>query len=748
MSDKGRLRREWEAEREQRLRRSSDPPPPGFRPDLPDEPPPDLGSEWWGPPQRPTRAPAAASPRPPAQSADPAATVPSSPLASTPPAEPTVPAIAEPGLTVGAQEVEQAIECPPVARFFQAGGQVAHLLGARYRPRSGQIVMAELVREALNRRCHAVIEAGTGIGKSFAYLVPVIWSGAKAVVSTSNKALMSQLWRQDLPDLQKIAPRSFSVALLKGRSNYLCNLRVSELLRQRQLPGIADDVERVEQGLAAVPSGDCEEMGLPLALRQRLTVTHRECGGRECPLFDDCFYETAKQRAAGADIIVTNHALLCFSTLRTQDSILPRRPVLIVDEAHELPGYAIDALSATLELETLAALANHPVTQDAVEPALRQAAMEHNGQFFAALLERRPQRWAERWVLEGEIQEGVRLGRAMEELQRKLMAYRPPSSEQAAAMDALLRFAGEAVAAVRALSQPETETFARYCEMSPGANRREQDRLTVIYRPLEVAETLNRQLFGQWPRVISTSATLSIGDDLGWFRRQVGAPEGAAVLARRIASPFNYRQHVLIYAPRGVEPAYEEGEEVYLRWLTGEVRRLVLASRGRAFVLCTSRKRMEQLYDALDAVLPYPCYRQGGGLTRPELLEQFKADGNAVLFGTRSFWEGVDVPGEALSLVILDKIPFLPHADPVHQREEQLVRNRGGNPFEELQMAHAILTLRQGAGRLVRSESDRGVIALLDARVHNKWYGRRILAALPGGRLVTRLEEVEAFFQR
>jgi ATP-dependent DNA helicase DinG len=203
---------------------------------------------------------------------------------------------------------------------------------------------------------------------------------------------------------------------------------------------------------------------------------------------------------------------------------------------------------------------------------------------------------------------------------------------------------------------------------------------------------------------------------------------------------------VLIYAPRGVEPDYGQGEEVYLRWLTGEVRGLVRASRGRAFVLCTSRRRMEQLYDALEQELPYPCYFQGGGLTRQELLEQFKADGNAVLFGTRSFWEGVDVPGEALSLVILDKIPFVPHTDPVHQREEQLVRSRGGNPFEELQLARAILTLRQGAGRLVRSETDRGVIALLDSRIHTKQYGRRILAALPAGRQVARIEEVEAFF--
>ncbi len=728
---KGRMRREWEAEREQLPRRSSGPPPPGFRPDLPDEPPPDWLEADWAMPAWPPKAmqePPAAAPHGRAQ-----------PAAASPPP------IDEPGHTAEGQDLDKPIDCPPVAEIFQAGGQVAQLLGERYRPRQGQIAMAELVRNALNQRRHAVVEAGTGIGKSFAYLVPVIWSGAKAVVSTSNKALMSQLWRQDLPDLQRIAPRPFSVALLKGRSNYLCNLRTVELLRQRGLPGLAGDVERVEQGLAAVPSGDTEEMGLPFPLRQRLTVSHRECGGRKCPLFGECFYEQAKLEAAGADIIVTNHALLCYSTLRSDNKIVPVRPVLIVDEAHELPRYAIGALSEGLEYETLAALANHPVTQEAVPASLRQAAMEHNGQFFASLLERRPQRWSERWDLQGEIQEGIRLGHALDEMLRKLSLHKPGGGEEGAA-DALLRHAAEMVFTVRALSQPEPETFIRYCEMDASGGRREQDRLSAIYRPLDVAEPLSNGLFGVWPRIISTSATLSVADDLGWFRRQVGAPAGGPLLARKIASPFNYRQQVLIYTPRGVEPDYGQGEEVYLRWLTGQVRGLVQASRGRAFVLCTSRRRMEQLYDALEVELPYPCYSQGGGLLRQELMEQFKADGNAVLFGTRSFWEGVDVPGEALSLVILDKIPFAPHTDPVQQREEQLVRSRGGNPFEELQLARAILTLRQGAGRLVRNETDRGVIALLDSRVYTKRYGQRILAALPPGRQVARIEEVEAFF--
>ncbi len=206
---------------------------------------------------------------------------------------------------------------------------------------------------------------------------------------------------------------------------------------------------------------------------------------------------------------------------------------------------------------------------------------------------------------------------------------------------------------------------------------------------------------------------------------------------------------MLIYTPPGLIPAYEgPGEERYLQRLAAEVRRLVLSSRGRAFVLCTSKRRAQQLYETVAPHVPFLCLSQDGKTSRRELLERFQADGQAVLFATRSFWEGVDVPGDALSMVILDKIPFLPQDDPVLKRQEKLIFDRKGNPFDELQLSHAILTLRQGAGRLVRTENDRGVIALLDSRILEKSYGRRILAALPDGKLARRFEEVQAFFSQ
>jgi len=362
-----------------------------------------------------------------------------------------------------------------------------------------------------------------------------------------------------------------------------------------------------------------------------------------------------------------------------------------------------------------------------------------------------------RWAIREEIQEGLRLFDVLSAIGRKLNGY-VPDKEAEGQFESLLRQAAEAVSTVRALSVPEPEAAIRICELAPstGASRSESGSerssaigsLRLTYRPLEVQARLQADVFDVWPRVVCTSATLGVGTDLAWFQRSIGAWTTRQKTALvRIASPFDFRNHVLIYTPPGLIPAYQgPGEERYLQRLADEVRRLVLCSRGRAFVLCTSRRRADQLYEAVAPQLPFLCLSQDGKTSRRELLERFQADGSAVLFATRSFWEGVDVPGEALSMVILDKIPFLPQDDPVLKRQEKLIFDRKGNPFEELQLSHAILSLRQGAGRLVRTENDRGVIALLDSRILEKSYGQKILAALPDGRPTRRFEDVEAFF--
>lgn len=651
-----------------------------------------------------------------------------------------------------AEELRKPIPCPPLDGVFAPGGAVASLLGARYHPREGQVQMANLVREALQTGHHAVIEAGTGIGKSFAYLVPILWSGAPAIVSTSNKALMNQLWDKDIPQLRKIAPRPFKAALLKGRGNYLCALRLERFRRQRWLPGFSQDLELLEAALKQEPSGDCERMQLPFSLRSRLTVSSRDCEGQKCEYFNRCFYERAKREAVSADLVVTNHALLCYNVLLTENHVLPVRPILVIDEAHQLTSYAINALTLLLEHDLFWATVNHRLTRDAVEEGdLLDEVRERYEAFFTAVARQRPRvddeaKRATRWALRGEIQEGLALWEGLRQVQDALQ--RLASTNDDGELDALIAQSTSLVATVEALARPEPEDHIRFCDLDSGGRPFDPHAYHAQRRPLEVADVLQHTLFEVWPRIICTSATLGVNNNLGWFQRQVGvAGPTLDVSAATLASPFDYARQMLVYTPPGLEPVYGEGEAAYVDALSAEVLRLLEASRGRALVLCTSRRRMKQLYTFLSPGLKarYPCYCQGE-LPQPEIIARFKADGNAIIFATRSFWEGIDIPGEALSLVILDKIPFLPMQDPVVRRHDWLIKKRGGNPFQELQLGTAILSLRQGAGRLVRAETDRGVIALLDSRVLTRRYGRQIIRSLPEGCHTVHFEAVQSFF--
>ena len=306
---------------------------------------------------------------------------------------------------------------------------------------------------------------------------------------------------------------------------------------------------------------------------------------------------------------------------------------------------------------------------------------------------------------------------------------------------------------------PEDEV--RYCEnISPpkrggrkGPNKREEARIVLCQEPVEVADFLRESLWAATRTVVCTSATLTVNQRFDYFRRQIGAPpksenkgEKGGVIQRIIASPFDYPSQALLYTPHGLYPQYGEGEDGYVQKLAAEVERLVRASRGRAFVLCTSTRRVGQLFETLAPRLPFACYRQGTA-SREELLDLFRNDASgAVLFATKSFWEGVDVPGEPLSLVIIDKLPFAPYRDPVIQHREQRIREAGGNPFMQVMLPEAILALKQGVGRLIRAETDRGVMAILDSRINTKRYGSQVIASLPRARRTLRFEDVAAFF--
>jgi Rad3-related DNA helicase len=652
-----------------------------------------------------------------------------------------------------------------IALLFAPWGPVAELLGDGYRPRRGQARMARLVKRALDEGRHALIEAGTGSGKSFAYLIPLIWTGRQAFVSTANKTLQTQLWEKDLPAMRRIAPRPFTAALLKGRANYICLLKLEEVRRQPQL--FATDgqssFDQLMARLEQAPTGDTEALRLHGDLGERVVAGRHDCAGYQCPFFHNCYYEQAKAEAGEADIVVVNHALLTYNLVLEQP-FLAARDAIVVDEAHELERYAVNALRLSLDYTTVPGLINDPAVVRNVDERLRGQAVQSNHDLFRQLGQMAESSGERRWMMEGELQPAMAVVGHIQAIHRELQRTFPPAkgeedNEENARHQATLEWAAQLVNEIIQLAQVAPEDHVRYCESWTGDTR--PDDLILNREPLDVADFLSEKLFKTTKTVICTSATLTVNRRFDFFRRQLGigisersdgAESDAATISggpieRLIESPFDFAKQALLYTPLGLVPQYGDGEAKYLEQLANEIERLVQTSRGRAFVLCTSTRRMRHLYDALWPKLPYNCLRQGLA-SRAELLDDFKQhpDGS-VLFATRSFWEGVDIPGETLSMVIIDKLPFAPFRDPVYQQRERRIREAGGNPFMEASLPEAALTLKQGVGRLIRTETDRGVMAILDSRINTARYGRHMIDSLPPARRTVRFDDVVAFFQ-
>ncbi len=373
--------------------------------------------------------------------------------------------------------------------------------------------------------------------------------------------------------------------------------------------------------------------------------------------------------------------------------------------------------------------------------------MQANHELFTHLAQSNGQNRNEyRWAVPQELPLAAKLAGHVSAIGKQLLKRHPPVDEEIARHQMVIEWGGQLADMILSLGQPVPEDQVRYCNRGSGARKREEVRIALYQEPVEVGDFLREPLWAATKTVICTSATLTVNGRFDYFCRQTGAPHKNAI-QRVIASPFDYPKQALLYTPHGLYPQYGEGEDEYVRKLAAEIEQLVQASQGRAFVLCTSTRRVKQLFDMLAPRLPYACYRQGMA-SREELLDLFRNDaGGAVLFATKSFWEGVDVPGKALSLVIIDKLPFAPHQDPVIQHREQRIREAGGNPFVQIMLPEAILALKQGVGRLIRAETDRGVMAILDSRVNTKRYGPQVIASLPRARRTLRFEDVAAFFE-
>ncbi len=611
--------------------------------------------------------------------------------------------------------------------------------------RAPQREMADAVAEALDAQSTLVVEAGTGVGKTFAYLVPAMLHPGKVMIATATRHLQDQLFLNDLPRVKAILGASRDAALLKGRSNYLCRYRLEgaqtlEFIRsgelREQLRTIGDWTMRTRTGDLA----ECEGVPEGSPIWGMVTSTTDNCLGSDCPNFQDCFVFEARRRAQEADLVVINHHLFCADAALREEGFgefLPDCDALIFDEAHQLPEIASAFAGETLTSRQLLDLARDTVNEqmrDAPEmAALRDlaAALEKATADFRIAFELRSQRDA--WSA---VREHAPLVDALHTLEQALAELRA-GLELAAPRGKGLENAQKRAEAMLALfarfSQADNSEEVLWYELSARG-------FALHATPVDAAAGLARALHGQPRALVFTSATLSAGGRFEFFTRRVGLGKDAKTL--RLDSPYDYPRNALLYHPPGMP---EPNSPAYTRAVVEAALPALEASRGRAFMLFTSHRALKEAEQLLRNRLTHPLLVQGE-MQRHRLIERFRELGDAVLLGTQSFWEGVDVQGEALSLVIIDKLPFAMPDDPVLKARMDAMRKQGLEPFPHFQLPQAILTLKQGAGRLIRGEQDRGVLMLCDPRLRSKGYGKQFLDSLPPMQRTQSLEAVRDFF--
>lgn len=616
--------------------------------------------------------------------------------------------------------------------------------------RPQQLEMAKIITEAIDNHQVLVAEAGTGTGKTLAYLVPAFLAGGKVIISTGTKTLQDQLFNRDIPIVRAALKIPVTVALLKGRANYICLYHLERSLQDTHLSFINRDeiqylqlIERYAKnskhgdrsGLNAVPDN--------AAIWQQVTSTRDSCLGSECPDYKKCFVMEARKQALAADIVVVNHHLF-FADVMLRDEglseLLPACNTVIFDEAHQLPetaslffgesistGQLLD-LARDTKAETIQAAADFVPLTDAI------AAMEK------AVRDLRLTVAADNIRLSfSTVMQSPDFDDASSRLLEKLTLLTRLLEDQAERSEGLENCRQRAASHLYLIQRWHDETdmqgYVRWIEVYHQA-------MQLHATPLSIAEIFQKQMMSSLRTWIFTSATLSVKKDFAHFNREMGLND---VQTAHWESPFNFAEQALLYVPLGLpEPHHKSYTEQVVQAALPVLR----ASRGRAFFLCTSLRAMQRISELLQACtdFDFPILLQGQG-SRSYMLERFRELKNAVLIGSQSFWEGVDVRGEALSLVIIDKLPFAPPDDPVLSARIEKINREGHNAFWEYQLPRAVINLKQGAGRLIRDETDRGVLMICDPRLATKAYGKYIWQSLPPMKRTRELEEVKQFFE-
>ena len=659
---------------------------------------------------------------------------------------------------------------------FATGGPLTSAL-ADFEPRPGQIEMAAAVADVFDRGGVLLAEAGTGTGKTLAYLVPAILKRERVLISTGTKNLQEQIFFKDIPALRTALGVPFTATCMKGRANYLCLHKLDQLTGDGDTLLAAHDVflPMVRLWAAKTETGDRAELtDLPedLAFWNDVSATAETCLGAECPRYDDCFVTKMRQRAAASDIVIVNHHLLCADAAVRQNAygeVIPACSHAIVDEAHQLEdiatqyfgvsvsSYRVEELARDVERELTAMVAGNVRAQHNVEQAVEKL-RDYGRSFFTELA------WAHRGDGRVKNEERVRatvesladareaaagLTGALDIVEDVLLRLKPDAAtlqpdaktdddgsgdraDRAESIGALARRAGELRDDLRLLMRANDDAYVYFVEFRGRG-------VFLRASPIDVSTIVRELLLDRMQTTVLTSATLTVDGTFEYIRSRLGIRNAGEV---RLSSEFDYGQQAVLYLPpRMPDPRSDRFAAAAGR----EVVEILRRTRGRAFVLFTSYAMLRAVQAIAEMSLDYPILAQGVA-PRSQLLRQFRETPNAVLFATSSFWQGVDVAGDALSCVIVDKLPFASPADPITAARIEAIRARGGDPFAEYQVPLAILMLQQGLGRLIRHRRDRGVLAVLDPRLRTRGYGRRFVDSLPPAPLVDDLDAIERFF--
>ena len=612
-------------------------------------------------------------------------------------------------------------------------GALAHQIPG-FAARGVQQAMAEAVETALQEGQVLIAEAGTGTGKTYAYLVPALQSGQRVVISTGTKNLQDQLFHRDLPRVRDALGQPVRAALLKGRGNYLCIYRMKQAIEQgfRDLPRLM----KVDAWSRQTRSGEIAEMPeltVDDPLIPSITSTGDNCLGGRCPDYEKCHVANARREAQAADVVVVNHHLLFADFMLKEEGfgqILPGADAIIVDEAHQLPELASQFFGVRVSSRQLSELVRDARVESSAfgdMPDLDQGLSD-----LAEAVGRNTELWSRlqgRQALEQALSRMPELADALQVLADVLASIArqlDAVEERSAGLAACARRAKDLTARLNALLDEESELI-RWIEPAMRGG-------LINATPADVAAPFSRLVQAHGQSWIMTSATLSVGENFQHFGEQLGLQDAHTV---KLESPFDYARQARLYLPPRLpepnQPGYTQA------WLAA-VWPLIEATDGGCFVLCTSYRALNEAGELLRQRWPHPVLVQGEG-SRSQMLESFAAHGQAILVGTSSFWEGVDVRGQALRMVIIDKLPFASPGDPVLEARIRNLRESGRNPFMELQLPEAILTLRQGVGRLIRDPQDRGLLVICDPRLRSKFYGRQILASLPEMPVLSQPEE-------